>query len=57
MAGVSFKRTFAYAGFEMQPKSYVKPSIVMLNVELEIKAERDNAEVRTSNVTVSLIEC
>ena len=27
-----------------------KPKIVLLNVELELKAERDNAEVRVDNV-------
>jgi len=48
--GVAFKKTFSYAGFEMQPKSYVKPSILCLNIELELKAERDNAECRIDNV-------
>ncbi|CAG2164187.1 unnamed protein product [Oppiella nova] len=38
------------AGFEMQPKSYTKPKIALLNVELELKAEKDNAEVRVDNV-------
>ena len=44
--GVAFKKTFSYAGFEMQPKSYESPKILLLNIELELKAERDNAEVR-----------
>nr|AAL27405.1 chaperonin subunit 1 [Artemia franciscana] len=48
--GVAFKKTFSYAGFEMQPKSYDNPKIALLNIELELKAERDNAEVRVSNV-------
>merc|ERR1712168_970113 len=48
--GVAFKKTFSYAGFEMQPKKYEKPLIAMLNVELELKAEKDNAEVRVDNV-------
>merc|ERR1719488_194831 len=30
-------------------KSFDKPKIVLLNVELELKAERDNAEVRISD--------
>ncbi|SCZ99275.1 BZ3500_MvSof-1268-A1-R1_Chr7-1g09459 [Microbotryum saponariae] len=46
--GVAFKRTFSYAGFEQQPKSFKNPKIVCLNVELELKAERDNAEIQTS---------
>merc|ERR1719431_725777 len=48
--GVSFKKTFSYAGFEMQPKKYEKPKIAMLNIELELKAEKDNAEIRVDNV-------
>lgn len=48
--GVAFKKTFAYAGFEMQPKSYKNCKIALLNIELELKAERDNAEVRVDNV-------
>lgn len=50
VAGVAFKKTFSYAGFEMQPKKYESPRIALLNVELELKAEKDNAEVRVNNV-------
>ncbi|OXU24035.1 hypothetical protein TSAR_014252 [Trichomalopsis sarcophagae] len=50
VAGVAFKKTFSYAGFEMQPKSYKPCKIALLNIELELKAERDNAEVRVDNV-------
>lgn len=49
--GVTFKKTFSYAGFEQQPKSFEKPKIVCLNVELELKAEKDNAEVRVEEVS------
>ncbi|OAQ66551.1 T-complex protein 1 subunit eta [Pochonia chlamydosporia 170] len=49
--GVAFKKTFSYAGFEQQPKSFKKPKIVCLNVELELKAEKDNAEVRVEQVS------
>lgn len=48
--GVAFKKTFSYAGFEMQPKHYDDPKIALLNIELELKAERDNAEIRVNNV-------
>lgn len=48
--GVAFKKTFSYAGFEMQPKRYDNPKIALLNIELELKAERDNAEIRVNNV-------
>ncbi|KAJ3026948.1 UNVERIFIED_CONTAM: T-complex protein 1 subunit eta [Siphonaria sp. JEL0065] len=48
--GVAFKKTFSYAGFEQQPKSFKAPKILCLNVELELKAEKDNAEVRIDAV-------
>merc|ERR1712106_284765 len=48
--GVAFKKTFSYAGFEMQRKTYKNPKIALLNIELELKAEKDNAEVRLENV-------
>lgn len=38
--GVAFKKTFSYAGFEQQPKSFVKPGVLLLNVELELKSEK-----------------
>ncbi|KAL4781902.1 chaperonin Cpn60/TCP-1 family [Aspergillus varians] len=49
--GVAFKKTFSYAGFEQQPKSFQDPKIVCLNVELELKSEKDNAEVRVEQVS------
>ncbi len=48
--GVSFKKTFTYAGAEQQPKSFKNPLVLCLNVELELKAEKDNAEVRVEGV-------
>ena len=50
ISGVAFKKTFSYAGFEMQQKRYQDPKIALLNIELELKAEKDNAEVRVDNV-------
>jgi T-complex protein 1 subunit eta len=47
---VAFKKTFSYAGFEQQPKRIEAPKILCLNVELELKAERDNAEIRVERV-------
>lgn len=47
--GVCFRKTFSYAGFEQQPKSFVNPKILALNVELELKAEKDSAEIRLDN--------
>lgn len=53
ISGVAFKKTFSYAGFEMQPKRYEKPKIALLNIELELKAEKDNAEIRIDSVEVT----
>lgn len=47
--GVAFKKTFSYAGFEQQPKSFTSPKVIMLNLELELKAEKENAEVRVES--------
>ncbi|KAG9397164.1 Chaperonin Cpn60/TCP-1 [Carpediemonas membranifera] len=47
--GIAFKRTFTYAGAEQQEKHFVNPKIALLNVELELKAEKDNAEIRISD--------
>ncbi|GME97671.1 unnamed protein product [Ambrosiozyma monospora] len=48
--GVAFKKTFSYAGFEQQPKNFKNPKILNLNIELELKAEKDNAEVRIDKI-------
>ncbi|KAL5274565.1 cct7 family protein [Megaselia abdita] len=50
VSGVAFVKTFSYAGFEMAPKNYKNCKIALLNIELELKAERDNAEIRVNNV-------
>merc|ERR1719502_2281347 len=47
--GVAFKKTFSYAGFEQQPKAFDDPKILLLNLELELKSEKENAEVRISD--------
>lgn len=47
--GVAFKRTFFYAGFDQQPKKFSTPKILLLNVELELKAEGTGAEVRVED--------
>ena len=46
VSGVAFKKTFSYAGFEQQPKKFVNPKILLLNIELELKSEKENAEIR-----------
>lgn len=49
--GVAFKKTFSYAGFEQQPKSFDNPKILALNIELELKSEKENAEIRLDDPT------
>ena len=44
--GVAFKKTFSYAGFEQMTKMFANPKILLLNVELELRSEKENAEVR-----------
>ena len=49
--GVAFKKTFSYAGFEQQPKQFEDPKILCLNIELELKSEKENAEIRIDDPT------
>lgn len=51
--GVAFKKTFSYAGFEQQPKKFTNPKIICLNIELELKNEKENAEIKIEDPTVS----
>ncbi|KAH9251541.1 T-complex protein 1, eta subunit [Batrachochytrium salamandrivorans] len=48
--GVAFKKTFSYAGFEQQPKRIEQAKVLILQVELEHKSEKDNAEIRINDV-------
>ncbi|KMZ74086.1 T-complex protein 1 subunit eta [Zostera marina] len=47
--GVAFKKSFSYAGFEQQPKMFQNPKVLLLNIELELKSEKENAEIRLSD--------
>jgi len=47
--GVAFKKTFSYAGFEQQPKRIENPKILLLNIELELKSEATNIEIRVTD--------
>lgn len=44
--GVAFRKTFSYAGFEQQPKSFKNVTIAALNVELELKSEGAAVDIR-----------
>jgi T-complex protein 1 subunit eta len=49
VSGVAFKKTFSYAGFDQMTKKFSNPKILLLNVELELKSEKENAEVRITD--------
>ncbi|GKT34506.1 T-complex protein 1 subunit eta [Aduncisulcus paluster] len=44
--GIAFEKSFSYAGFEQLPKIFKDPIISCVHIELEKKAERDNAQVK-----------
>lgn len=48
--GIVFKKCFSYAGHQQQPKKIENAKILLTNVELEWKSERDNAELRINAV-------
>ena len=48
--GICIKKPFSYAGFEKQTKKYYYPLLLLLNIELEIKAEENDAETRLNSM-------
>lgn len=48
--GIAFEKCFTYAGYEQQPKKIINPKILCINVELEWKAERENAEMKIESI-------
>jgi T-complex protein 1 subunit eta len=48
--GVAFEKTFVYAGFEQQPKKFTDARVACLNVELELSKERNDAEIRVTDI-------
>lgn len=54
--GVAFKKTFSYAGFEQQPKSFDNPGVLLLNVELELKSEKVGHGMR-HNIPFRVCRC
>jgi T-complex protein 1 subunit eta len=47
---VAFKKTFSYAGFEQMTKWFDEPKILLLNVKLELKNEKENAKVHIEDL-------
>ncbi|CAF2199710.1 unnamed protein product [Brassica napus] len=35
-----------FAGFEQQPKKFLNLNILLLNIKLELKSEKENTEIR-----------
>nr|UXY87284.1 T-complex protein1 eta SU [Cryptomonas sp.] len=48
--GIAIKKPFTYAGFEKQFKKYYFPNVLAINIELELKTEKNNAESRIKTV-------
>ena len=48
--GIAIKKPFTYAGFEKQFKKYYFPSILALNIELELMPEKYNAESKINRI-------
>jgi len=48
--GIAFQKTFTYAGSEQQLKRIGNPMVCCLNMELEWKNERENAELKIESV-------
>lgn len=48
--GLCIKKPFSYAGFEKQKKKYYYPRLLILNIELEIRAEENQGEARLNSM-------
>mmetsp|Transcript_25807 Transcript_25807/g.51754 ORF Transcript_25807/g.51754 Transcript_25807/m.51754 type:complete len:513 (-) Transcript_25807:174-1712(-) len=48
--GIGVKKPFSYAGFEKQKKKFYNPKILLLDLELELKTEKTDSEVRVNNI-------
>ena len=47
--GAVFPKKFSYAGFEALPKKLDKPRVACLEIELELRSEKDTAELRLAS--------
>nr|UXY87775.1 T-complex protein1 eta SU [Cryptomonas curvata] len=48
--GIGIKKPFSYAGSEKQFKKYYFPNVLAVNLELEIKSEKDSSESQINSV-------
>jgi len=49
LKGIIIKKPFSYAGYEKQNKKIYYPAILLLDIELEIKTEKDQSETKINN--------
>jgi len=50
LKGIIIKKPFSYAGYEKQNKKVYYPYILLLDIELEIKTEKNHSETKIKNI-------
>ena len=50
LKGIIIKKPFSYAGYEKQNKKLYYPLILLIDIELEIKTEKNLSETRINNI-------
>ena len=51
LKGIVIKKPFSYAGYEKQNKKLYYPEILLLDIELEIKTEKDQSETKINHIS------
>lgn len=51
LKGIVIKKPFSYAGYEKQYKKVYYPVILLLDIELEIKTEKDHSETKINKIS------
>ncbi len=51
LKGIVIKKPFSYAGYEQQSKKLYYPEILLLDIELEIKTEKDQSETKINHIS------
>jgi T-complex protein 1 subunit eta len=51
LKGIVIKKPFSYAGYEKQNKKLYYPQILLLDIELEIKTEKDQSETKINQIS------
>ena len=50
--GIIIKKPFSYAGYEKQHKKIYYPTILLLDNELEIKTEKNHADIKIIKLVI-----